>query len=308
MKTWLILTAALGIVGAAPDTSLARHDFLWCGQWQNKSLDNQKMFIVREGKIDWTYTNPRHGELSDCRRDARGNILFARQFGATEISPSGRELWNYDAPTGTELHSIYPLGNGDRVVVVENGHPARLKVIRKRDNAVLTNFELPTAAGVTSIHGQFRRVRPAPGGHFLVSHLDSAKVVEYDAKGVPVWTVGADKPWMATRLPNGNTLIAGDARGYVREVDKAGRTVWEITKNELPGIKLAVVQEATRLRNGNTLINNWISTTPADGWAAYPQLIEVTPDKEVVWRLGERDLLGPASTTQLLDRRAGQIR
>jgi hypothetical protein len=193
------------------------------------------MFVVRKGKIDWTYTNPRHGELNDCRRDARGNILFARQFGATEILRSGKELWNYDAPAGTELHAIYPLGDGGRVVVVENGHPARLKVIRKRDNAVLTNLELPTRAGITSVYGQFRRVRPAPDGHFLVAHLDSSKVVEYDAKGAPVWTVAADKRLMTTRL-----------------------------------------------RNGNTLINNWISKTPADGWAAYPQLIEVTPAKEVV--------------------------
>ena len=100
----------------------------------------------------------------------------------------------------------------------------------------------------------------------------------------------------------------GDSRGYVREVDKAGKTVWEITRDELPGIKFDVVQEATRLANGNTLINNWVSTDPKDGWAEHPQVVEVTRAKQVVWRVTDRTLLGPASTTILLDKGAGQIR
>ena len=102
MKIWLALATMLGVGAAAPDTGLTRHDFLWCGQWQNQSLDNQKMYIVRGGKVAWSYTNPRHGELSDCRRDAAGNILFARQFGAAEISATGKELWNYDNLEPTE--------------------------------------------------------------------------------------------------------------------------------------------------------------------------------------------------------------
>jgi hypothetical protein len=298
---------ATGVPVNSPETDLARHDFLYCGQWQNKSLDGQTMYLVRNGTIAWRFTNPRHGELSDCRRDAAGNILFARQFGATEIDAAGRELWNYDAPANTELHSIYPLGR-DRVVVIENGLPARLKVIRKVDGALLTNFVLESGDPSKGIHGQFRRVRPAPRGHFLVAHLSLGKVVEYDATGKAVWTVKAAKPWGAVRLRNGNTLISGDARGYVREVDHAGNTVWEVGQDELPGIHFSVVQEASRLKNGNTLINNWVSTDPADGWDRSPQLVEVTPAKKVVWRITERALLGPASTTQILDRDAGQIR
>ncbi len=307
----LALLAVTGITAMAASspslTDLTRHDFLYCGQWQNKSLDGQKMRIIRQGRIAWSYTNPRHGELSDCRRDAAGRILFARQFGATEIDASGRELWNYDAPPNTELHTIYPLG-ADRVVVVENGLPARLKVIRKRDDLVLTSFVLESGDPARGIHGQFRRARPAPGGHFLVAHLSLGKVVEYDAVGKIVWSVEAPKPWLATRLPNGNTLITGDTWGYVREVNHEGRTVWEVGQDELPGIHFTVVQEASRLGNGNTLINNWVSADPADGWGRSPQLVEVTRAKKVVWRITERALLGPASTTQILDRRAGQIR
>jgi hypothetical protein len=36
-------------------------------------------------------------------------------------------------------------------------------------------------------------------------------------------------------------------------------------------------------------------------WTGVVQLIEVTPDKRVVWALRDWTTLGPASSTQLLD-------
>jgi hypothetical protein len=36
-------------------------------------------------------------------------------------------------------------------------------------------------------------------------------------------------------------------------------------------------------------------------WSTVVQLIEVTPDKKVVWALRDWETLGPASSTQLLD-------
>ena len=80
-----------------------------------------------------------------------------------------------------------------------------------------------------------------------------------------------------------------------------GETVWEINKNDLPGITLYTVQEVSRLANGNTLINNWSGSLPLSDWTTVVQLIEVTPDKKVVWALREWNILGPASSTQLLD-------
>src|SRR5262249_4996516 len=107
--------------------------------------------------------------------------------------------------------------------------------------------------------------------------------------------------WAAVRLENGNTLISGNQHGYVREVNRAGDTVWEIDKDDLPGLPLYTVQEVSRLANGNTLINNWSGSLPQAEWPNVVQLIEVTPDKKVVWALRAWDTLGPASSTQLLD-------
>jgi hypothetical protein len=87
----------------------------------------------------------------------------------------------------------------------------------------------------------------------------------------------------------------------VREVNPKGETIWEINKNDLPGIPLYTVQEVSRLANGNTLINNWVGSVPQAEWPGVVQLIEVTPEKKVVWALRDWTTLGPASSTQLLN-------
>jgi hypothetical protein len=84
-------------------------------------------------------------------------------------------------------------------------------------------------------------------------------------------------------------------------VDSAGKTVWEINRDDLPGITLYTVQEVSRLANGDTLIDNWNGSAPAAEKSNAVQLIEVTPDKKVVWAMRDYQTLGPASSTQLLD-------
>jgi hypothetical protein len=126
-------------------------------------------------------------------------------------------------------------------------------------------------------------------------------VVEYDENGKKLWSVSAPSAWAAVRLKNGNTLISGNQYGYVREVNPKGEVVWEIHKDDLPGIPLHTVQEVSRLANGNTLINNWVGNVPTAEWSTVVQLIEVTPDKKLVWALRNWSVLGPASSTQLLD-------
>ena len=282
-----------------PGKGLAQHPFLYCGEWQRRSISDQTMYIVRDGRIVWSYTNPHRGELGDCHRLRNGNILFSRQFGASEVTPDKRIVWNYDGPPGTEIHTAWPV-DGDRVLIMQNGNPATLLIVNKRNNRVEQTLTLPTRVPA-GVHGQFRHVRMTRDGHFLVAHMDLGKVVEYGKDGKELWSVAAPSAWAAVRLKNGNTLISGNQHGYVREVNRQGEVVWEIGKNDLPGISLYTVQEVTRLANGNTLINNWVGSVAQENWPTVVQLIEVTPDKKVVWALRDWTTLGPASSTQLLD-------
>jgi beta-glucosidase len=286
-------------VAPLPGKGMAQHPFLYCGEWQKRSIDNQEMHIVRDGKIVWTYTNQRRGELGDCHLLANGNILFSRQFGASEITPDKKIVWEYDGPPGVEIHTTFPI-DADRVLLMQNGNPAKALIIHKPTGKIEREIVLPVR-DPKGTHGQFRHIRMTKAGTLLVAHMDLAKVVEYNLEGRELWSVPAPSAWAAVRLDNGNTLISGNQNGYVREVNPKGETVWEITKNELPGFPLYTVQEVSRLSNGNTLINNWAGSLPLVEWPNVSQLIEVTPDKRVAWALRDYTVLGPASSTQLLD-------
>lgn len=283
-----------------PGNGLAQHPFLYCGEWQNRSTSNQVMYIVKGGKVVWSYTNPIKGELGDCSLLSNGNILFSRQFGASEITPDKKIVWNYDGPAGTEIHTTWP-ADDNRALIMQNGNPAKALLIDKRTGKVEHELVLSTRVP-TSTHGQFRHIRMTPDGHLLVAHLDLGKVVEYDWSGKELWSVPAPSAWAAVRLKNGNTLISGNQHGRVWEVNPKGETVWEVNKDDLPGITLYTVQECSRLANGDTLINNWAGSAPKETpWTDTVQVIEVSPDKKVVWALRDWTTLGPASSTQLLD-------
>ena len=89
-----------------PGKGLAQHDFLYAGE-----SPDRKIFIVRQGRIVWSYDDPTgKGEISDAVMLSNGNVLFAHQFGVTEITPEKTVVWNYDAPTGYEIHTA----NSDR--------------------------------------------------------------------------------------------------------------------------------------------------------------------------------------------------
>ena len=92
-------------------------------------------------------------------------------------------------------------------------------------------------------------------------------------------------PHSVVRLPNGNTLIScadGPGGSRVFEVDAAGQTVWQVQGNELPGVSLRFMAGLERLPNGDTLMANWLGHRNQFGQTA--DLIEVTPDKRVVWK------------------------
>ena len=74
------------------------------------------------------------------------------------------------------------------------------------------------------------------------------------------------------RLENGHILAAHEGEGAVREVDGEGKVVWEYTG--MPN-----VGDAIRLPNGNTLIS----------CGTQKRVIEVTPDKQIVWEFGPAD-------------------
>ena len=282
-----------------PGRGLAQHDFFYAGE-----AKAERMSIVRGGKIVWSYTHPGQGEISDAVLEPNGNILFAHQFGITEISSDKKVVWNFDAPAQTEIHTVQPFGTGS-VWFIQNGNPAEFVVMQKASGKIEHQFELPVK-NPGSVHGQFRRARLTATGTILVTHMDARKVVEYDLDGKVLWSREVTNCWSAAPLGNGNILISGAGDKFVREINRKGETVWEWTAADTPEYQFSNVQTATRLPNGNTIINNWFNEwgDKLDPGNAPVQAIEVTPDKKVVWALrawAPPADLGPSTTIQILD-------
>jgi hypothetical protein len=291
-----------------PGNGLAQHPFLYTGEWDYRKT-NQTMFVVRDGKAAWIYSIPIKDadgtlqELGDATMLSNGNIVFCRKIGASEITPDKKIIWNMDAPKGTEIHSIQPIGL-DHVLVTQNGNPAKLMLINTGTGKTEKEFTFPVLNPGANPHIQFRRVHETKDGTFLAAHLRDNKVVEYDADFKEIWSYATHQPWSAARLNNGNTLIT-EGPHTVLEVNKQGETVWQFSQSDAPEYKFFVFQEASRLANGDTVICNWCPYNLKDPktWPGSVQVLEVTPEKKVVWALSEwkNPDLGPASSIQLLD-------
>lgn len=291
-----------------PGKGLSQHSFLLTGEWDHRKSD-QTLFIVREGQVVWSYSIPIKDaqgtlqELGDATMLSNGNIVFCRKVGASEITPEKKIVWDLAAQPGCEIHSVQPIGL-DRVLVTQNGNPAKLMLINKKTGTTEKEITLPATHPEKS-HLQFRRVHQTKNGTYLAAHLDGAKVSEYNDEGKEIWSYPIRSPWSAVRLQNGNTLITAYP-SIVREVDQAGKVVWEFTQKDAPDYNFYIFQEAGRLANGNTVICNWCPVHLKDpkNWPGTVQVIEVTPKKKIVWALsawGDPVDLGPASSIQLLD-------
>ena len=280
-----------------PGRGLAEHAMLYAGEGYNQ------LFVVHHGKVEWTYSAGRGGEIDDVWMLTNGHVLFTTQFHVYEVTPQKEIVWKYDAPPGTEVHTCQPVGL-DKVMLVRNGLPPRLMIIDKRSGNVEVDgaLEAPSLTDPKTVHAQFRRVRVTAQGTYLAAHLNMNKVVEYDRNFKPIWTYEIPTPWAAVRLRNGNTLIDDEHDRLVREVDAGGKTVWEFRQTDLPPeVAFRNIQTADRLANGNTVIFSSTGGSKAQDRPGLIQAVEVTPDKRVVWVLQDWKNLGPATTAQFLD-------
>ena len=292
-----------------PGKGLLQHSFLYTGEFDNRDNRDQTIFVVRNGKIVWSYAIPLYDknkvlqELGDATMMSNGNIAFCKKTGASIITPDKKIIFNIDAEPNSEIHAIQPLGN-DKALVVQNGHPSKIMTINTKTNKIEKTINLPTSDNPNP-HLQFRRVRLTSEGTYLAAHLDNNKVAEYDANGKEIWSYNVPGPWWAARLKNGNTLITSYPN-TVLEVNKKGEVVWKFSQEDAPDYKFFIFQEAGRLANGNTVICNWCPGNVKDpiDWPKTVQVLEVTPDKKIVWAMREWTPpmdFGTATSIQLLD-------
>jgi hypothetical protein len=284
-----------------PGKGLAQHPMLIVCE------NYAKMFLVNDGKIIWTYQTGNREypwEYDDVWMLSNGNILFSRMHYAAEITPDKKVIWRYDCEKApgtnhTEIHICQPIGL-DKVMIVMNGLPPHMKIINIKTGAVEVDHELPYTQppNPNGIHGQFRRARVTADGTYLVGVFGQGYVVEYDKNFKEIWNYKIKLPWSVLRLENGNTLITDEADWLTREVNPKSETVWEFDcKTDLPPEYrfTSAPQSCTRLANGNTIF-----CSRGDNGKG-PQMIEVTPDKKVVWVMQDWKNIDGVTAVQILD-------
>ena len=270
-----------------PGGGLSRHSMLYVGEGCNK------IYLIHDGKSIWTYSTGKGWEHDDIWMLTNGNILFSRMSWAGEVTPRKELVWKYLCEEGTELHSLQPVGR-DHVLLLVNGNPPRILLVFKQTGETVWEKVVPCDPAV-SVHGQFRRMRYTAAKTYLIPHLSENKVVEYSQDMKELWRYEVKGAWAAVRLKNGNTLITAEGEERTVEVSPGGQIVWELRLAELPPpYRLIKSQSCVRLDNGNTIL-----CSMGNGGRS-PQMIEVTPDKEVVWCLKDWKNLGPATSVQIL--------
>ncbi len=168
-------------------------------------------------------------------------------------------------------------------------------LINTKTGATQKELTLPDLHPEKAPHLQFRRVHLTKDNTYLAAHLNDYKVSEYDADGKEIWSFATPLgPWDAVRLKNGNTLISCyniKNNNTVLEVTKQGEVVWRFSQTNAPEYKFFIFQEVNRLDNGNTVICNWCPGDLKDPktWPGSVQILEVTPEKKVVWALERMD-------------------
>jgi hypothetical protein len=254
-----------------------------------------KVFIVSaDGKVEWEYPAPSSNDLWVL---PNGNLLFTTGHGVKEVGRDRRVAFSYESKS--EIYACQRLANGNTFIGECNA--GRLIEVDPSGKVVKELRLLPE--GKDGGHAFIRNARRLDNGHYLVAHYGQQLVREYDSQGKTVMEIPAPGgPHSVIRLTNGNTLIAcGDAGqkgSTVFEVDAGGKTVWQVSKDELPGISLKFMSGLQRLPNGNTVMSNWLGHGQ---FGKSPHLIEVTPQKKVVWTFADHKTMRTISTVQLLD-------
>ena len=279
-KSWRLILPAMAaacfFLGAPDSVTGAEsitHSFLATGA--------ETRLIGADGKVLWSYP----AATRDGWVLSNGNCLLALSKSKTypggavvEVNRENKILFEFKG-TQSEVNTAQALPNGNVMLTEAGDHPRLLEVTRA--GQIVVNF--PILCQNTNHHMESRMSRKMSNGNYLVPLLIDKVVREYDSAGKIIREIKPPAepkdswPFTAIALPNGNRLITCTHGNMVIETDAAGKIVWQISNADLPVPLLNDPCGAQRLPNGNTVICSY-----AIG-ANRTKLLEVTPDKKVVW-------------------------
>lgn len=202
----------------------------------------------------------------------------------------------WEMPWGA-IHDIHVLKDG-HILVQQGG--AKVVEIDPAAKAVVWSYDSASQNGNAGKRVEVHAFQPLDDGRLMIAESGVSRIIEIDRQGRLLKEVklkvlhpnAHTDTRLARKLVTGNYLVCHEGDGVVREYDGAsGDVVWEY-EAPLFGRKPAAGHgpkafgnkcfAAVRLANGNTLIST------GNGHS----VLEVTPDKKIVWQIDQRDLAG----------------
>ncbi len=207
------------------------------------------------------------------------------------IDEAGKTQWEMKIGP---LHDLHMLDNG-HVLLQTNW--TTIEEIDPQTNKPVWQYDAATAGGNAGRTVEVHAFQRLDNGHTLIAESGIPRVIEVDASGKIVHQVrlivSKSHPHRDTRLvrklSTGNLLVCHEGDGVVREYSPGGEIVWEYSvpmfghdpvEGHGPEAFGNQCFAAVRLENGNTLL------TTGNGH----RVLEVTPDKQIVWQLQPADL------------------
>ncbi|HUG17820.1 MAG TPA: PQQ-binding-like beta-propeller repeat protein [Planctomycetaceae bacterium] len=214
---------------------------------------------------------------------SKGRIAIVGEDGKTE--------WEYKIGPLHDLH------------VLENGHLlfqtnwTRIVEVDPATDKIVWEYEAKQSPGNDGRKVEVHAFQRLADGNTMIVESGAARILEVDARGELKKEIKLQvaKPHahhdtrLVRKLDSGNYLVCHEADGRVKEYDASGKVVWDYEvplfgKSSKPGHGVDAFGNqcfsALRLENGNTLI----------GTGNGHSVIEVTPDKKIVWKLDQNDL------------------
>ena len=213
-------------------------------------------------------------------------------------------LWDY--PT-TAIHDLHLLENGN--LLFQTSWTRVVEMTLKKE--IVWSYNASKMNGNEGKHVEVHAFQRLADGSTMIVESGPARIIEVDRMGriqksIPL---KVNKPSahsdtrLARKLDNGHYLVSHENDGVVREYSETGKVVWEFDvpmfgKKAKPGHGLESFGDKTfaalKRSNGNYLIST------GNGHS----VLEVTPQKEIVWKLEQDDLqditLGWVTTLQEL--------
>ena len=210
------------------------------------------------------------------------------------VEPDGAVSWSVEWGGIHDLH-VLPSGN----IMVQRGLREVVEIDRVTKQ-VVWSYDSAQSPGNEGQAVEVHAFQPLADGRLMIAESGPARLLEIErATGAVVAEIPltVDRPHphtdtrLARKLESGHYLVCHEGDGKIREYAPDGQVVWEYEvplfgREPAGGHGLEAFGNkafsALRLPNGNPLI----------GTGNGHSVLEVTPDREVVWSLHQDDLPG----------------